>query len=247
MDAYLIHDVPATGTWNMAMDEALVEWAGRTGGTCLRFYQWSPATLSLGYFQTITSRQSHSASRDIPLVRRASGGGAIIHDRELTYSLVFPVTHRFAPQAQSLVRRFHGSLIAVLETHGIQAGLCGSSHQLPREKEPFLCFLRRAPEDVLVSDHKVAGSAQRRHRGAVLQHGSILLDRSDFATELPGIAQAAGVDLSLAWLGSALRDELARRLKWQFRTWQPAGDLLDRAHWWETNRFATASWNHKRE
>ena len=90
MDARLILDEPSSGAWNMGVDEALREWAETAGGLGLRFYQWAPATLSLGYFQTHRSRALHAGSAQLPLVRRASGGGAIVHDRELTYSLVGP-------------------------------------------------------------------------------------------------------------------------------------------------------------
>src|SRR5882724_9809402 len=86
----LIIDPPAHGAWNMAVDEALLESAAVDGIATLRLYQWSEPTLSLGYFQPAADRQTHPASRECPLVRRASGGGAILHDRELTYSLAIP-------------------------------------------------------------------------------------------------------------------------------------------------------------
>ena len=88
MDARLITTEPASGAWNMGFDEAMLAWAGETGGTWLRFYQWTPATLSLGYFQSVRSREQHLESRELPVVRRASGGGAIVHHHELTYSFV---------------------------------------------------------------------------------------------------------------------------------------------------------------
>src|SRR5688572_3671775 len=91
--ARLIIDPPARGAWNMAVDELLLEEACR-GARALRLYQWSEATLSLGYFQAAAERTEHTASRDCPLVRRASGGGAIVHHRELTYCLAMPVAER---------------------------------------------------------------------------------------------------------------------------------------------------------
>src|SRR5690242_1143259 len=83
----LILDPPAPGSWNMAVDEALLETAADAGIATLRFYQWNEPTLSLGYFQAAAERNQHSMSSGCPLVRRASGGGAILHDRELTYSI----------------------------------------------------------------------------------------------------------------------------------------------------------------
>ena len=83
MEVRLIIDPPALGRMNMAIDEALLESASR-GETILRFYSWSPATLSLGYFQAYDDRREHSASADLDVVRRSTGGGAIVHDQEIT-------------------------------------------------------------------------------------------------------------------------------------------------------------------
>ena len=78
----------------MAVDEALLLDAAENGIATLRFYEWSEPTLSLGYFQRYDDRYSHAASRDCAIVRRQTGGGAILHDRELTYSLTLPASHR---------------------------------------------------------------------------------------------------------------------------------------------------------
>ena len=88
--ARVIIDEPAPGVWNMAVDHALLETANATGLISLRFYAWSQPTLSLGYFQSRSHRQQHSASLACPLVRRSTGGGAIVHDQEITYSLCVP-------------------------------------------------------------------------------------------------------------------------------------------------------------
>ena len=123
------------------------------------------------------------AAPGLPVVRRASGGGAIVHDRELTYSCVFPVRDRLGRPAQHLVDEFHQALIEALREWRIAACLCESASGISRDKEPFLCFLRRAAGDVLLEGAKIAGSAQRRQRGSVLQHGSVLLARSPGAPE----------------------------------------------------------------
>lgn len=196
------NDPPAAGVWNMAVDELLLAQAAEQGIATLRFYQWSPATLSLGYFQRAAERESHAASRSCPLVRRSSGGGAILHDRELTYSLSLPMTHPLAADAETLYRETHGSLVATLADFGITAktnertlvGLGG---------EPFLCFQRRSVGDVVVGEHKVCGSAQRRNKGAILQHGSILVAQSPHAPELPGLADLASRPIDVAKLAEA--------------------------------------------
>src|SRR5437868_3979467 len=86
----LIIDSPGDGAWNMAVDEALLETAANTNQATLRLYQWRQPTLSLGYFQLAADRAQHAASAACLLIRRPSGGGAILHDRELTYSIALP-------------------------------------------------------------------------------------------------------------------------------------------------------------
>src|SRR5271169_4762547 len=92
----LLVDPPASGAWNMAVDEALVDDAAARHACWLRFYGWSEPTLSLGYFQGYEERLAHRPSRQCPVVRRPSGGGAILHDVEITYSLAIPHAHPLA-------------------------------------------------------------------------------------------------------------------------------------------------------
>jgi len=200
----LIVDAPATGASNMGIDEMLMERAAEQGSATLRFYEWSPATLSLGYFQNAADREAHVASRDCTLVRRSSGGGAILHDRELTYSIALPTAHPLAADPETLYRRIHGLLLEALAEFGISAAL-NKQALVQLGGEPFLCFERRAVGDVVLAGFKICGSAQRRRRGAILQHGSILLARSPAAPELPGIAELASraptaAELRYAWI-----------------------------------------------
>ena len=199
----------------MAVDEALLEWSAAVQGCCWRFYRWEEPTLSLGYFQKYDDRAGHAGSRDCPTVRRLTGGGAIIHDTELTYSLIVPAEHPLAIKRDRLYAVVHRSLIEAAAELGVSAGLCGSpdgarvaeaqaEDDLAAE-DRFLCFQRRTPGDVLVALTKIAGSAQRRRRGAVLQHGSVLLQRSAAAEELAGLEDVTGHghlgdDLADAWL-----------------------------------------------
>jgi lipoate-protein ligase A len=157
----LIIDGEADGAWNMALDEAL---ASAANGFVLRMYRWKPATLSLGYFQYCDERRSHEASHDCPMVRRASGGGAIVHDRELTYTLVAPIDDPVARHPRQLYHAVHASLVEALGLCGIATIQNEESLQTSAADEPFLCFQRHAVGDVLMRGHKVAGSAQRRWR-----------------------------------------------------------------------------------
>jgi lipoate-protein ligase A len=247
----LLLDPPANGAWNMAVDETLLEDAAAEGHCTLRFYQWAEPTLSLGYFQAYADRNQHEASRRSAVVRRTSGGGAIMHDFDVTYSLAVPERHPLAANRLRTYRVVHDALIEVLAGLKIEASLfgcgeavlgcgdtskprwggsCTATPSLPptegrqcncqpnlRVREPFLCFQRRAPGDVLVKGEKVAGSAQRRRRGAVLQHGSVLLARSAAAPELDGLKELSAKTILVeefiqAWL-ERLSEALA--IRWQ--------------------------------
>ena len=232
-----IRPPPARGTWR-SMRPC---WNRRrtAASATLRFYEWKPATLSLGYFQAAADREQHAASRDCPLVRRASGGGAILHDRELTYSIALP-------QAQGRLCRGELESVTTLvdDTSLIRRRWLNSSRSLQlfarpmsaghavrqNAAAPFLCFQRRSCGDIVVQSAKIVGSAQRRRRGAVLQHGSILLARSPFAPELPGIQELTGAAFRLrrraAWtprLAARLRLRLPGRDFGRQRSYEPPG------------------------
>ena len=169
----------------MAVDAALLEESLRTGAIFVRLYRWSEPTVSLGYFQKPEEQKSAPKLCHLPSVRRLSGGGAILHDQEQTYSCVVPPGHELAEQPSQLYDLIHTLVIELLRGKNIDVRPRG--HDLKSPVEPFLCFLREASPDLVVRGHKVLGSAQRRRRGAVLQHGSLLLQHSDFAPELLGL------------------------------------------------------------
>ena len=164
----------------MAADEVLLHrvGAGESPPT-LRFYQWEPPTISLGYFQKYAEYEAlPPPAGDLPVVRRLTGGGAILHDRELTYSLTLPLQHPLlAGGPNGLYELAHDVIIACLAEAGIESNRGGQTDDSNAARGPFFCFARRHAYDVLVGQDKVAGSAQRRTRTAVLQHGSIVLQR----------------------------------------------------------------------
>jgi lipoate-protein ligase A len=198
----------------MAVDEHLMQSPLENG--CLRFYRWDQPTLSLGYFQDYDDRHLHPASEHCPVVRRTSGGGAIVHDKELTYSLTLPAENRLAKRRLDLYRVVHAALVAVLADLGIRASIISQDQPLPGKRQPFLCFERRSRGDVVVGNVKVAGSAQRRSASAVMQHGSVLLGRSEAAPELTGLEQVGGTILDSAVLMRSWLEQLARRLHLEY-------------------------------
>jgi lipoate-protein ligase A len=239
-EARLLIDSVAGGAWNMALDEALLETAAATGQPTLRFYEWQEPTLSLGYFQSVADRRQHSASLDCPLVRRASGGGAILHDRELTYSITLPQP----TAAAALYDACHETLIAALSELGVAASMVRQSASCKSDDsqtvpEPFLCFQRRTCSDIVCEEAKIVGSAQRRRRGAVLQHGSILLARSTFAPELPGIKDVAGIETAADELIARWTPRLAARLGLSFRESGLSASEHSRSEALSLGRFAS--------
>jgi lipoate-protein ligase A len=242
----LLVDPPASGVWNMAVDEALLETAAADGLCTLRFYAWQEPTLSLGYFQTYTERWQHAASQDCAVVRRPSGGGAILHDRELTYSFVVPERHPLAVDRLGFYHAVHAALIEALAPWGVRATVFAPSGQSVVGPSPFLCFERRSPGDVLVNCVKIAGSAQRRCRGAVLQHGSVLLARSPAAPELDGVEELLGERippnlLIEAWL---TRLSATSGLVWQNAELSEA--QRGRADRLVAEKYASPDWTEKR-
>jgi lipoate-protein ligase A len=175
----LIHDGPHDGPTNMARDEALLKCvgAGQSPPT-LRLYRWAPPTISLGYFQPYAAYEAlEPPAGRLPVVRRQTGGGAILHDQELTYAIVLPIGHRLAHGATKLYEVAHDAVIHALADAGMATWRgCRSDDSTPG-RGPFFCFARRHCLDVLAGKEKLAGSAQRRTRRAVLQHGSIVFER----------------------------------------------------------------------
>ena len=183
----ILDEPPHSGAWNMAVDAALLEEALSSGTTFIRLYRWAEATISLGYFQKPEEHSADLRFRHLPCVRRLSGGGAILHDHEQTYSCVLPPGHHLAEQPSVLYRLMHSVVIELLNDRGVE--LSPRGYDSRNRTEPFLCFLREASPDLVLHGHKVLGSAQRRRRGAVLQHGSLLLGSSASAHELLGLSE----------------------------------------------------------
>jgi len=258
-DCLLLIDPPAAGAWNMAVDEALLGATVESDQPTLRFYQWQRPTLSLGYFQSYAERWTHPLSGDADVVRRLSGGGAILHDRELTYSLFLPASHRWSHDTQSLYEVVHQTIADCLQSlltseSSWQPVLCEQTSQVASAEEPFLCFQRRTQGDILLRKQsngfgtcsKIVGSAQRRRRGTVLQHGSILLDQSSAAPELFGIANIVNQKILPATLLASLPNRLAERLGLKFNESHLTEELSDIAQQLRESKYENPGWTERR-
>jgi lipoyl(octanoyl) transferase len=171
---------PDTGARNMALDEAVARAVeARQVLPTIRFYAWAAPTVSLGWLQAAQGAVEHATcgQRHVGVVRRPTGGRAVLHDDELTYCVCVPRDGRWGRVSVGDSFRLIGEgLVAGLRRLGIAAelGQANAVHRGPGHGEA--CFqLPRMPA-VLVAGKKLVGSAQRRWDGAILQHGSLLLD-----------------------------------------------------------------------
>lgn len=233
----------ADGPTNMSADEALLESAAR-GVASLRFYTWDEPTLSLGYFQPAADRTADPGLARLAWVRRATGGAAIVHHHELTYALALPSGKEWA-SAEHWICRFHHIVQRVLAGHGVRAHavICGEEQKLG----PVVCFLHQTPGDLLIGGSKVAGSAQRKMRGALLQHGSILLHRSEFAPHLAGICDGAGAPrLTPEGLAGELAAAFAADTGWAAVPGAWTAEERARTAAIRADKYAHPDWNEKR-
>jgi len=260
----LMVDPPARGAWNMAVDGVLLERVAEDKVPTLRIYRWERPTLSLGYFQSYAQRQLHRASLDADVVRRLSGGGAILHDQEITYSLVLPSTHPLAANTQLLYDTVHHAIVDWLVEFSAtkeiswRLALCERQQKSVRREQPFMCFQRRWPGDVLLvdelpvdgatvaGDHKIVGSAQRRRRGSVLQHGSILWATSPAAPENRGFTNLTSVTVSLAEAVESLSWRILASLQLTGENVQLTGEILAAAEKSWANRYNLPAWTERR-
>ena len=243
----LIVDEPKSGSRNMSVDQALLKSAAEIGVATLRIYRWQPATVSLGYFQNCESRLAHATSSNCPLVRRASGGGAIIHDQEMTYSLALPADHDWTSRNRDLFDSVHRSLIECLAILGVSG--CSVFRESKKESRaaPFLCFQRRAVGDVVLHGYKIIGSAQRRLASALLQHGSVLVGQSQYAPELPGICELEPTSAcTVESLIDVWPQHLAGKMKWTLESAELTNFERTAAESIESEQFNNDAWTMKR-
>nr|WP_263325748.1 biotin/lipoate A/B protein ligase family protein [Neobacillus sp. Marseille-Q6967] len=170
--------------FNMALDEALLDWhsEGRIP-PIIRFYGWDPATLSIGYFQKVEKEIDLDAvkAHGLGFVRRPTGGRGVLHEHELTYSVIVSEDHPEMPKtvteayrviSEGILKGFHHlgleAYFAVPKTDEEKSAL--------KNPRSAVCFDAPSWYELVVEGRKVAGSAQTRQKGVILQHGSILLD-----------------------------------------------------------------------
>ncbi|MBI5969590.1 MAG: lipoate--protein ligase family protein [Deltaproteobacteria bacterium] len=179
----LILDPLLDGRENMAVDEAVLTSSdgSREFTPTLRLYGWSGPTLSIGYHQDAAG----FSDCGLPVVRRVTGGRAVLHDSEITYSIVAPTAHPlFSGGITTAYFEISRCILSALRDAGINASMSGRAAKTrPSDGAGQACFSAPSRHELLVNGQKIAGSAQRRFKSAFLQHGSILFS---IAEELNG-------------------------------------------------------------
>lgn len=265
----LIYDNPAAGAWNMAVDEAIMEsvGAGQSPPT-LRLYAWSLACLSLGYGQRaadVDFTRTNYYGWDV--VRRPTGGRAILHTDELTYSLSLAADDDLA--AGTVVesyQRISAALVSGLVSLGASPQ---ADKRAERVESGPVCFETPSHYEITVSGRKLIGSAQLRRRNAVLQHGSLPL-WGDIARICEGLSFTDDVEretvmhqvrhraitleevlgYSLAWddVAAAVVNGFAQTFEVDFGAYDSGltDDEFSRAEKLMFEIYATAEWTHRR-
>ena len=214
----------ASGAWNMALDEAILEHAQAGRGVSLptlRLYAWAPACLSLGHAQPFTDVDSaRLEERGWEVVRRATGGRAILHTDELTYSVIAPTDEpRVAGSVLESYNRLAQALLLGVQILGVPVEMSEVAQNNILRNNP-VCFEVPSSYEITVNGKKLIGSAQARKKEGVLQHGSLPL-----TGDLARICQA------LVFENEAARQEASKRLLARATTVETA---LGRAVSWET-------------
>ncbi len=211
----------ADGATNMATDAALMAETRRTGVATLRVYAWDRPTLSFGRHERTRDRfdPARIEARGIGVVRRPTGGRALLHHREVTYSVSAPANAMSLGESYAAINAL---LLDALARLGVTATVAAAARR-PLRPEGAACFAEPASGELTVDGLKLVGSAQLREEGALLQHGSILIAddqdiiadlRTGEALGLPATASAAtlGAILGCEVSYDAVRDALAAAL-----------------------------------
>jgi len=181
---YFINSGACSPSFNMALDEALLDWHSEgLLPPIVRFYGWTPATLSIGYFQNVEKEINMNAVRNhnLGFVRRPTGGRGVLHEHELTYSIIVSEDYPNMPATVTEAYRvLSEGLLIGFQKLGLDAyfSVPDTEEKKSDLKNPksAVCFDAPSWYELVVEGKKVAGSAQTRQKGVILQHGAILLD-----------------------------------------------------------------------
>lgn len=251
MDTWrLIIDPALSGAENMARDEALLCAAERGGAftPVLRLYGWNEPAVSIGYMQDCAAFKAAG----LPVVRRITGGRAVLHASEITYSVTAPVSGPlFSGGIGCAYSVISGCIAAALRDIGVEAVLARGRRRDGRESGKEACFHTPSRFEVMAEGRKLVGSSQRRFKNAFLQHGSILMGIDVPLHERvfgPGLTARMSCVSSFSDSGEGeLRERLVRRFAEGFGAVFVEGGLTpdeERASdELKASRYSAAVWN----
>lgn len=259
---------------NMAIDEAiLVAHSKGFVPPTVRFYGWNPPTLSIGYFQKIADVDFAALrQKGLGFVRRPTGGRAVLHDRELTYSIVVSETHPRMPRSvNESYRVLSMGLVEGFRQLGMTADMVSLADEEEKRKYESLgsaaCFDSPSWYELVVEGRKVTGSAQMRQNDAILQHGSILLDldadllfsvlrfsseklrervKNSFLDKAISVKQISGKDISFEEAKTSFRNGFERGLEIRLDEDILTSDERQIADELIRTKYGAADWNEKR-
>lgn len=265
----LIQSPPASGGWNMALDEAILEAVGRGESLpTLRFYAWAPPCISLGVAQPIRDvdlKQLRMKRWD--LVRRSTGGRAILHSDELTYAVIAPIDNpHLAGGVLDSYRHLSAGLVSGLQHMGMSVEIEPEKQLTEEERGNPVCFQAPSAYEITVEQKKLLGSAQVRRRFGILQHGTLPLkgditricevlrfeseeDRISAADALRNRAATVkdllGKPLSWELAVQAMSAGFRQALDLQLEPGDPTHGELARAEELRGERFANSQWTER--
>ncbi|MCS7010101.1 MAG: lipoate--protein ligase family protein [Anaerolineales bacterium] len=264
----VLHPTPMRGAWNMAVDEALLESTGRGDSLpTLRLYAWSPACLSLGYAQPVGDVDRVRLERlGWDLVRRPTGGRAVLHVDELTYSVTGPTEEpRLAGTVLESYSRLAEALVEALSLLGLPVTIVDRQPLRAQASNP-VCFEVPSTYEITVGGKKLVGSAQTRRREGVLQHGALpltgditrILQVLSFPEEEKRMraiealrARATTVESVLgrpvSWqeAAAAFQEAFARRLNLRLVEGELTAAEEARAHQLQIEKYENPAWTYK--
>ena len=272
---YFINSGPCSPSYNMAMDEALLDWHSEgLIPPVIRFYEWNPATLSIGYFQTVEKEIDMEAVKRLGLgfVRRPTGGRGVLHEHELTYSVIVTESYPSMPATVTEAYRvISEGLLLGFQNLGLNAyfSVPNTDEQKENLKKPksAVCFDSPSWYELVVEGKKVAGSAQTRQKGVILQHGAILLDLDEdkliqtfkFASEevrnkvRKGLSQKAvsinkiiSKPVTMEECKTAFKKGFADALEIELVEYKLTQEQQDYVKQLEATRYANDKWNYKK-
>ena len=262
-------------SFNMALDEALLDWHSKGQiPPIIRFYGWNPATLSIGYFQKVDKEIDLDKVKEhhLGFVRRPTGGRGVLHDQELTYSVIVSEAHPDMPKTVTEAYRvISEGILKGFQLLGLDAYFAVPKTAEERDslKNPrsAVCFDAPSWYELVVEGRKVAGSAQTRQKGVILQHGSILLDIDEdklfslfkypnervkermqkaFSNKAVAINDISSRKIEVEEAKRAFKEGFEQGLNIELKPFVLSAEQLDYVHKLARERYESDEWNFKR-